>query len=75
MLETYTLTMEYPSSPLHQQLKGTSHPQPVDMKLTVKKDGKEKTELLDSKNFQKEIAALLRSLCVLTQTLAPLPGN
>jgi hypothetical protein len=76
MFETYTLAMEYPSSELHRQLKQISRPQqPVDMKLTVNKDGKEKTEHLDPKNFQKEIATLLRSLCIMTQTLAPLPGT
>lgn len=72
MIETYIITIDYPSSKAHQQLKGDGQ---VEMKLCVKKDGQESTTKLAIQSFQKEIATLLRSLCVLTQTLAPLPSK
>jgi hypothetical protein len=75
MLETYTLTIEYPSSPDHQSLSYAGQGVPdVGMRLTLKKDGSEKL-LTSSSNFQKEIVSVLRSLCVLTQTLGPLPSK
>ena len=71
MLETYTLTISYPSSKDHQQIRAARDGQ-VNMRLTMSKDGAE--SLLASGNtFQKEIVALLRNLCVMTQTLGPLP--
>lgn len=77
MLETYTLTIEYPSSQAHHSLASTGQgvPDPdVGMRLTMQKDGTEKL-LSSSNSFQKEIVSVLRSLCVLAQTLGPLPAK
>lgn len=71
MLETYTLTFDYPSSKEHQQLRASD----MNMRLTVANSKAEREESFTATaaTFQKEIAGMLRSLCVLTQTLAPLP--
>lgn len=79
MLETYTLSIEYPSSASHQVLWASSS-QKVDMKLSAfsRKDASWCDRKISGgceSSFQKEMAGLIRSLCVLTQTLGPLPGT
>lgn len=71
MLETYTLTINYPSSEPHEQIRRSALNN-LNVSLSVMKQGEQST-ISTTTSFQKELVTLLRNLCILTQTLGPLP--
>ena len=70
-LETYTFSIEYPDSEKHQRVLQNRQ---VQTKLTLT-SGDKKIDVVASQGdtFQHQIAKLLRTLCIVMQTLTPLP--
>lgn len=67
VLETYTLKVTYPTSSLHQGIDASMS------KLSLTRNDQPILSSLSSSSFTDSMAKILRSLCVMSQTLNALP--
>ena len=71
VLETYTLRVNYPDSPLHQTIDATAA---NIAQLSLTRNDKSVLNVESSPaNFKEAVSKILRSLCVMSQTLKSLP--
>lgn len=70
-LETYTFSIEYPNSEQHQKIINNRN---AHAKVTLKA-GDKVMDVVSSQgdSFQHQIVKMLRTLCIIMQTLGPLP--
>lgn len=81
MLEAYTMTVNYPSSKQHElvDLATRPHSGPKDtasptLSLTLEDEGKKRqVGPCKGRNVPRQIMKVLRTLCIMMQTLKPLP--
>jgi len=75
MLETYTLHINYPSSKQH-QIMAASHSQ-VDMILSISnyQDVQKDIQISTRDSFRYQLARLVKSVCMISQKLDPLPST
>ena len=68
-LETYTLRVSYPDSALHQTIDSTM------ARLSLTRNEQPVLQVAEASGFRDAMSKILRTLCVLTQTLAALPAR
>lgn len=72
VLETYTLRVQYPNSPIHQSV-DTTTANIAQLSLSRNNKSVLSVESASPANFKENMSKILRSLCVMSQTLKALP--